>query len=228
MTMAGVVSNYGGKTGFLVWELMIGDTNTRFHWGQVPSNPATVEPATPFQGTIYPDGHPWQTSEVQALTGNAYSSLPVLNVSYYNNTTFAGTPVKTSITPALSFDLNTYKGTNSPDASAGVLSTGYGIRWTGEIEAVQAARTAGSGAEPFIFFLTSDDVARVWIGSTEVINKPSPGLATVAGQYKLTPNQPVPVTVEYTHSSTNPASMHLYWMSPAHRGTIQIVSTPGQ
>src|SRR6202042_2271749 len=37
MTMAGVVSNYGGKTGFLVWELMIGDTNTRFHWGQIPS-----------------------------------------------------------------------------------------------------------------------------------------------------------------------------------------------
>ncbi|HEX6567353.1 MAG TPA: PA14 domain-containing protein, partial [Chthoniobacterales bacterium] len=154
-----------------------------------------------------------------------YNSLPVLNVSYYNNTTLTGTPVKTSITPALSFDLNTYKGTNSPDASAGVLSTGYGIRWTGEIEAVQAA---GSGAQPFIFYLTSDDVARVWIGSTEVINKQSPGLATVEGQYKLTPGQPVPVTVEYSHSSTNPASMHLYWMSPAHQGTIQIVSTPSQ
>jgi len=228
MTMAGVVSNYGGTTGFLVWELMIGDTNTRFHWGQVPSNPATVEPAIPFQGTIYPDGHPWQTDEVQALTGNGYNSLPVLNVSYYNNTTFTGTPVKTSITPALSFDLNTYKGTNSPDASAGVLSTGYGIRWTGEIEDVQAALTAGSGSQPFIFFLTSDDVARVWIDSTEVINKQSPGLATLAGQYKLTPNQPVPITVEYTHSSTNPASMHLYWMSPAHKGAIQIVSTPSQ
>jgi hypothetical protein len=104
MTMAGVVSNYGGTTGFLVWELMIGDTNTRFHWGQVPSNPATVEPATPFQGTIYPDGHPWLTSEVQALTGKGYNSLPVLNVSYYNNTTFTGSPVKTSITPALSFN----------------------------------------------------------------------------------------------------------------------------
>jgi PA14 domain len=115
--------------------------------------------------------------------------------------------VKTSITPALSFDLSTYKGTNSPDASAGVLSTRYGIRWTGEIEDVQAAQTPSSGAQPFIFYLTSDDVARLWIGSTEVINKQSPGLATVEGQYKLTPNQSVPVTVEYTHSSTNPASM---------------------
>jgi hypothetical protein len=228
MTMAGVVSNYGGKTGFLVWELMIGDTNTRFHWGQVPSNPATVEPATPFQGTIYPDGHPWQTSEIQALTGAGYNSLHVLNVSYYNNTTFTGTPVKTSITPAISFDLNTHQGTNSPDASAGVLSTGYGIRWVGEIEDVQSAQTTASGGDPVIFFLTSDDVARLWIGSTEVINKQSSGLGTLAGVYKLTPNQAVPVTVEYTHSSTNPASMHLYWLSPANKGTIQIVSTPSQ
>ena len=228
MTMSGVVSNYGGQTGFLVWELMIGDTNTRFHWGQVPANPATVETATPFQGTIYPDGHPWQTSEVQALTGSGYNRLPVLNVSYYNNTTFTGTPLKTSITPALSFDLDTYRGTNSPDASAGVPSTGYGIRWTGEIEDIETEQTAGSGGDPFIFFLTSDDVARVWIGSTEVINKQSPGLATLASQYKLTPNQPAPVTVEYTHSSTNSASMHLYWMSAGRKGAIQIVSNPSQ
>jgi hypothetical protein len=200
MTMAGVVSNYGDKTGFLVWELMIGDTNTRFHWGQTASRPATGEPNTPFQGTIYPDGHPWQTSEIQALTGNGYNSLPVLNVSYYNNTTFAGTPVKTSITPALSFDLDTYQGTNSPDASAGLPSTGYGIRWTGQIEDVEATQTAGSGGNPFIFFLTSDDVARLWIGSTEVINKQSPRLVTLSGQYKLTPNQPVPLPLN-THTA---------------------------
>ncbi|WP_244221055.1 hypothetical protein [Paraburkholderia aromaticivorans] len=49
-TMAGIVSNYGGSTGFIVWERMIGRTNTRFHCGQVPGAPATVEPATPFQG----------------------------------------------------------------------------------------------------------------------------------------------------------------------------------
>lgn len=115
---------------------MIGNTNTRFHWGQTVSRPAIAEPVTRFQGTIYPDGHPWQTSEIQALTGNSYKSLSVLNVSYYNNTALGGPPVKTSITPAIDFDLNTFRGTNSPDASAGVSSTGYAIRWTGFIQNV--------------------------------------------------------------------------------------------
>jgi hypothetical protein len=230
MTMTGVVSNYRDKTGFLVWELMIGDTNTRFHWGQTPSRPATAEPSTPFQGTIYPDGHPWQTSEVQALTGSGYDSLPVLNVSYYNNTTFAGTPVKTSIAPALSFDLNTYQGTNSPDASVSVASTGYGIRWTGLIKDVPLNNAAsGRRGDTFAFFLYSDDVARVWIGSNEIINKVSPGLSTIGASYKLIPNQPVPITVEYTHNSTGPANMHIYWLSVSAKGnSIQIVSTPSQ
>jgi len=229
MTMAGVVSNYGGKTGFLVWELMIGDTNTRFHWGQIVSRPAIAEPATPFQGTIYPDGHPWQTSEVQALTGNGYNSLPVLNVGYYNNTTFSGTPVKTSITPAVDFDLNTYQGTNSPDASAGVVSTGYGISWTGFIQNVPSGQHGfKEQADSVQFFLTSDDVAHFWIGSTEVINKPTPGLSTVTASYKLAPNQVVPITIQYTHSSTNPASMHIYWLNRSEpQNIIQIVPAPG-
>ena len=230
MTMAGVVSNYGGKTGFLVWELMIGDTNTRFHWGQTVSQPAIAEPATPFQGTIYPDGHPWQTSEVQALTGSSYNSLPVLNVSYYNNTAFSGSPVKTSITPAVDFDLNTYQGTNSPDASAGVVSTGYGIAWTGFIQDV----SSGHGGlreqqDSYEFYLTSDDIARLWIGSKEVINKTTAGLATVAAHVQLQPNQPVPITIQYTHSSSGPARMHINWLSRSASGNfIQIVPAPGQ
>src|SRR5580704_14510863 len=229
MTMAGVVSNYGGKTGFLVWELMIGDTNTRFHGGQIVSRPTIAEPATPFQGTIYPDGHPWQTSEVQALTGNGYNSLPVLNVGYYNNTTFSGTPVKTSITPAVDFDLNTYQGTNSPDASAGVVSTGYGISWTGFIQNVPSGQHGfREKADSVQFFLTSDDVAQFWIGSTEVINKPTPGNSTATGSYKLAPNQTVPITIRYTHSSTNPASMHIYWLNRSEpENIIQIVPAPG-
>jgi hypothetical protein len=221
MKMSGVVSNYGGKTGFLVWELMIGNTNTRFHWGQTVSRPAIAEPATPFQGTIYPDGHPWQTSEIQALTGSGYNNLPVLNVSYYNNTAFAGTPVKTSITPAIDFDLNTYRGTDSPDASAGVSASGYSIRWNGFIQNVPSDHAARrEGGDSFVFFLTSDDVARLSIGSKEVVDKKSSGLATRAGACQLPPNQPVPITVEYTHSSTGPASMHVYWLSTSARGNI--------
>jgi hypothetical protein len=225
MTMSGVASNYGGKSGFLVWELMIGNTNTRFHWGQTVSRPAIAEPATPFQGTIYPDGHPWQTSEIQALTGSGYNSLPVLNVSYYNNTALGGAPVKTSITPAIDFDLNTFRGTNSPDASAGVSATGYGIRWSGFIQSVPPDN-AGSREEEdsFEFFLTSDDVARLWIGSKQIIDKESPGLSTLRASYKLNPNKPVPITIEYTHNSAGPASMHIYWLSESAKGNIiQIV-----
>jgi len=224
MTMAGVVQNYGGTTGFLVWELMIGDTNTRFHWGQTATDPATVEPVTPFQGTIYPDGHPWQTYEIQALTGNNYNSLPVLNVSYYNNTTFSGTPVKTSITPVVGFDLNTYRGTDSPDASAGVLPSGYGISWSGYIENIPAQNGNVEQSDSFDFYLTSDNVGRLWIGSQKVIDKESSALGTISASVKLTPNQPVPITVQYTHTSTGPATMYLNWRSQSAKGNmIQIV-----
>jgi hypothetical protein len=228
MTMAGVVSNYGGKTGFLVWELMIGDTNTRFHWGQTATDPALVEPATPFQGTIYPDGHPWQTYEIQALTGSGYNTLPVLNVSYYNNTTFSGTPVKTSITPVVGFDLDTYQGTNSPDASAGVLSSGYGISWNGYVENVSAQNPGNvAQADSFELYLTSDNVGRLWIGSQEIIDKESSGLSTVAASVKLTPNQPVPIAVQYTHTSTGPATLYIHWLSQPAKGSIQIVPSTG-
>jgi hypothetical protein len=150
-------------------------------------------------------------------------------VGYYNNTTFSGTPVKTSITPAVDFDLNTYQGTNSPDASAGVVSTGYGISWTGFIQNVPSGQHGlRAHVDSVQFFLTSDDVAQFWIGSTEVINKPTPGLSTATGSYKLAPNQTVPITIRYTHSSTNPASMHIYWLNRSEpENIIQIVPAPG-
>jgi hypothetical protein len=172
--------------------------------------------------------HPWQTSEIQALTG--YSSLPVLNVSYYNNTAFAGTPVKTSITPEVDFDLNTFRGTNSPDASAGVSSTGYGILWNGFIQNVPSAAASSSQAgNNFVFFLTSDDVACLWIGSQKIIDKESPGLSTVTGACMLPPNQPIPITIQYTHSTTGPASMHIHWLSaPGIGNVLQIVPAPAR
>jgi hypothetical protein len=88
---------------------------------------------------------------------------------------------------------------------------------------------SGRRGDTFAFFLYSDDIARVWIGSNEIINKVSPGLSTIGASYKLIPNQPVPITVEYTHNSTGPASMHIYWLSVSAKGnSIQIVSTPSQ
>lgn len=215
-TMAGIVSNYGGSTGFIVWELMIGRTNTRFHWGQVPSAPATVEPATPFQGTIYPDGHPWSTAETQALTGGFNVKLPVLNVAYYNDPSFNSAPVKTSVTPLIDFDLNTERGTDSPDASAGINSTGYGVRWTGAIQA------ATSGA--YTFSIDSDNIARLWINGTQVINKKNAKPATVSGTTWLNAKQRASIKVEYVHG-TGAASMHLLWSSPQAQnpGALRIV-----
>ncbi|NML35047.1 carbohydrate-binding protein [Paraburkholderia sp. G-4-1-8] len=215
-TMPGIVANYGGSTGFIVWELMIGRTNTRFHWGQVPDAPATVEPATPFQGTIYPDGHPWQTSETQALTGGFDVKLPVLQVAYYNDPTFAAAPVKTSITPLIDFDLNTERGTDSPDASAGINATNYGVRWTGAIKATQEGN--------YTFSIDSDNVARLWINGTRVIDKTSTAQGTASGKVHLAANQRASIKVEYVHGS-GAASMHLLWSNPAAKSpdTLKIV-----
>ena len=137
-------------------------------------------------------------------------------------------PVKTWITPEVDFDLNTFRGTNSPDASAGVSSTGYGILWNGFIQNVPSAAASSSQAgNNFVFFLTSDDVARLWIGSQKIIDKESPGLSTVTEACKLPPNQPIPITIQYTHSSTGPASMHIHWLSAPETGNVlQIVPAP--
>ena len=215
-TMPGIVANYGGTTGFIVWELMIGRTNTRFHWGQTPSAPATVEPATPFQGTFYPDGHPWQTSETQALTGGFDVKLPVLQVAYYNDPTFSAAPVKTSITPLIDFDLNTERGTDSPDASAGVNATNYGVRWTGALKATQNGN--------YTFTIDSDNVARLWINGVKVIDKTSTTQGTSSAKVHLAANQSVSIKVEYVHG-TGAASMHLLWSNPAAKSpdTLKIV-----
>ncbi|OLL28552.1 carbohydrate-binding protein [Burkholderia sp. SRS-W-2-2016] len=216
-TMPGIVANYGGSTGFVVWELMIGRTNTRFHWGQVPDAPATVEPATPFQGTIYPDGHPWQTSEVQALTGGFDVKLPVLQVAYYNDPTFAAAPVKTSITPMIDFDLNTERGTDSPDASAGVNATNYGVRWTGAIQASENGN--------YTFTVNSDNVARVWIDGNKVIDKTSTTQGSASAKVKFSANQRSTIKVEYVHG-TGAASMHLLWSNPSASGPTSLRIVP--
>ena len=54
------------KTGWIVWELMIGRDNCRFPWGSPRNAP---EPAVPFHGLVYPDGHPWSNADIQAIRG---------------------------------------------------------------------------------------------------------------------------------------------------------------
>ena len=55
------------KTGWVVWELMIGRDNCRFPWG---SPAGAAEPTTPFHGLLYPDGHPWSAADIKAIQGS--------------------------------------------------------------------------------------------------------------------------------------------------------------
>jgi hypothetical protein len=142
--------------------------------------------------------------------------LPVLQVGYYNDPTFNSAPVKTSITPMIDFDLNTERGTDSPDASAGVNATGYGVRWTGAIQATQDGT--------YTFSIDSDNVARLWINGVKVIDKKSASQSTVSGKVRLAAKQRASIKVEYVHG-TGPASMHLLWSNPAadNPGVLRIV-----
>lgn len=54
------------KTGWVIWELMIGRDNCRFPWG---SPPGAEEPKTPFHGLLYPDGHPWSQEDIRKIRG---------------------------------------------------------------------------------------------------------------------------------------------------------------
>lgn len=55
------------KTGWVLWELMIGRDNCRFPWGSPKGAP---EPTIPFHGLIYPDGHPWSHEDIKAIKAN--------------------------------------------------------------------------------------------------------------------------------------------------------------
>ncbi|MES2933612.1 MAG: AbfB domain-containing protein [Pseudomonadota bacterium] len=199
-TVPGIVANYGDRnTGYILWEFGIGRSNTRFPWGSPDGAP---EPATPFHGVVYPDGHPWSVADVVALNGPT-ANMAVFNVEYFNGN-FA-TSKKVSITPMIDFDLNTERGTASPDASAGVSEINYSIRWNGTIRP--------SANNTYTFYADSDNVARVWVNNVLVVNKTNAGRGTVQGNIGLNANQNYPVKVEYVHA-TGPSNMHVTWSSP--------------
>jgi hypothetical protein len=202
-TVPGVVSYFAGKTGYILWELMIGRDNCRFPWANNSSNPATSEPATPFHGVVYPDGHPWSLADVQAIAGNNLSSAPVFNVTYYTGN-FA-TSRKTSITPMIDFDLGNEKGTGSPDATAGIPIDGFSIQWTGKV--------VPSSTGTYTFYAKSDNTASITIGSTTVVSKTASGLSESSGAIALTAGTSYPVNIRYYHASGN-ASMHVNWSGP--------------
>jgi hypothetical protein len=48
----------------LAWEVAVGNSNTRWHWGSAPGAP---EPAVPWCGMLFPDGTPVSYTEAAAL-----------------------------------------------------------------------------------------------------------------------------------------------------------------
>ncbi len=189
------------KTGFMVWDLMIGRDNCRFPWGSVLN---AAEPSIPFHGFIYPDGHPWSLDEAKKLAGNDLSGLPLFNVEYFTGN-FAVSK-KTSVTPRIDFDLGNEKGTGSPDASAGIPEDNFSIRWTGSL----TAPSTGS----YTVYADCDSIARIWIGATLVVNKSAGPRSEIAGTLNLAAGQVYNVKIEYVHGSGN-ASMHVNWAGPS-------------
>ncbi|MBP1963371.1 family 43 glycosylhydrolase [Paenibacillus aceris] len=203
-SVPGIVEHYGNKgIGYVMWELGIGRDNTRFPWG-TDVNPATSEPAVPFHGIVYPDGHPWDVKDVKALKGDAFDSMPVFRVQYYGDEQFTNL-VKSSITPRIDFDLGDEKGTGSPDASAGIGEDHFSVRWTGTVE------PAATGE--YTFYADSDNIAKVWVGDSLVVDKTSPSREEASGKATLTEGQELPVKIEYVHG-TGTSSLHIRWSGP--------------
>lgn len=215
-TLPQIISHYGPagmKTGWTIWDLMIGRTNTRWGWdnGTVP---ATSEPRVPFHGLAYQDGHPWSVGDVEAVKGVASTQLPVFKVEYYSGQ-FASL-VKTSITPHLYLELLDEKGYASPDPQAGVPEKNYSVRWTGQVDV--------PATDAYTFIADSDNIARVWVNGALVINKTSAG-GNAQATVPLQAGARVPIKVEYEHA-TGPALMSLKWSSPGMTNTRMLRLTP--
>ena len=203
----------GKKNGFVVWELMIGRDNCRFPWGH-PDGPD--EPSVPFHGVVYPDGHPWDVREVQALLGDdAFASLKdrVFQVEYFDGD--FKTSKKTSITPRVDFDLGDEAGYGSPDASAGVSKDAFAIRWTGHVTA------PATGA--YTLFGDSDGALRLWIDGTQILDKGDHKFGEVSGEFPMREEQIYSIKIEYVHHKGQ-ASNHIYWSGP---GLHKQVLLPG-
>jgi hypothetical protein len=194
------VKELAGKgNGFVAWELMIGRDNCRFPWGH-PDGPD--EPAQPFHGLVYPDGHPWDTREVRALLGDAaFAALKrrVFAVEYFDGEFRASK--KTSITPRIDFDL----GDESPDASAGLGQDDFSVRWRGQLT------VPATGA--YTLFGDCDGVLRLWVGETRVIDKGDHRRREARGKVELTGGKAYPIKVEYAHRGGK-ATAHVFWSGP--------------
>ena len=213
-TVPGIVEHFKNKTGFIIWEAGIGRDNCRFAWKENMKTPRTNETDVPFHGVFYPDGHPWSVDDVKALLGpEAFARAPLFAVEYFKDTHFAES-AKKSVTPRIDFDLGTERGTGSPDASAGVPQENFSIRWTGTI------LPPADGT--YTFYIDGDGQTKLSVNSEPIIRVENMQRKEVAKEIKLTGGVPVPVTIEYVHTTGEP-SLHVAWAGP---GFARRILTP--
>ena len=199
-TLPGVIDYMRGKTGYVLWELMIGRDNCRFPWGSPQGAP---EPIMPFHGVIYPDGHPWSVADAVAIRGEDFSHAPFFEVDYYRGE--FEQLAKSSITPFIDFDLGNELGTGSPDASAGIPIDHFSMRWRGQI----TPQATGS----YTFYLDADSRASLWIDGKDVAVKSSLSREETETVIELKAGQTYGLVIEYLHK-TGPASFHVNWSGP--------------
>lgn len=204
-SVPGIVEHFKGKTGYIFWEFGIGRDNCRFAWGENREHPRPDETPTPFHGIVYPDGHPWSVDDVKALLGpDGFANAPLFKVDYFKQTDFTKL-AKESVSPMIDFDLGTEHGTGSPDASAGMPSENFSIRWTGTI------LPPASG--DYTFSVDSDNQVKVYVQSRLVVKKNSPEHGEISGKISLEANHPAEVKIEYVHATGDP-TLHISWSGP--------------
>ncbi len=184
------------QTGFVIKSLTIGRDNSRFPWD---SPLDSDEPTIPFHGFIYPDGHPWSVTEAEKLNP-ALDTIPLFVVEYFTGN-FA-TSKKLSITSRIDFNLGDETGTGSPDASAGIPKDDFSIRWLGKI----LPKSTGT----YTFYVDCDNIARIWIDDTQVLNKVTNSQEEISGTIELTENQFYDIKIDYIHANGD-ASLHVQW-----------------
>jgi hypothetical protein len=210
-SVPGIVENYKGKVGYIMWEFGIGRDNCRFAWGDSREKPRQNEPPMPFHGVVYPDGHPWALADVQALMGpQRYARTPFFAVDYFKDAAFANA-AKHSVTPTIDFDLGDEIGTGSPDASAGVPNKNFSVQYRGEIQ----APVAGS----YTFSADTDGLLELAVDGRRLVAKQATGRGVASATLTLEANRTYGVTVRYRHA-TGPASLHLTWSGPAFAGRV--------
>ena len=216
-SVPGVIEHFRGKVGYIMWEFGIGRDNCRFAWENNREKPRKDEPATPFHGIVYPDGHPWSIDDARALLGaETFAQSRFFIATYYKDAAFSH-PAKTSVTPFIDFDLWPEVGTGSPDASAGIPVNAYSIAYTG------AVQTQASG--PYTFSVETNGRAEVTVDGRPLIDTASAGSAT-QGTLTLAGGRTYPVSVRYSHEK-GPSRLQLSWSGPSFgRRLVEPASHP--